>query len=77
LADELCATYPDLRVVLMSGYAGEALGALGISDNMLMVEKPFTPSQLVRAVRTAVDGSAGLSAADRSEPPADAEPAKP
>jgi hypothetical protein len=41
---------PELKVLLISGYAAEALAELGNPDVSFM-RKPYTPSQLARRVR--------------------------
>ena len=56
LAQKVRACRPDVRVLFMSGYTDQSRGpaaSLPASDNF--VPKPFTPPQLVRAVRFALD----------------------
>ncbi|HWL33336.1 MAG TPA: ATP-binding protein [Gaiellaceae bacterium] len=48
----LQARQPDLAAVFMSGYAPESEGPLGGAD---LVRKPFTASQLLDALRRAID----------------------
>jgi CheY-like chemotaxis protein len=50
LADQLRRARPELKVLLISGYAAEALAELGNPDVSFM-RKPYTPSQLARRVR--------------------------
>ena len=53
LAAELTARCPDLKVLIMSGYApGADLEPVAVRD---FLQKPFTVPQLVRAVREAID----------------------
>ena len=48
----LQARQPDLAAVFMSGYAPESEGPLGGAD---LVRKPFTASQMLDALRRAID----------------------
>ena len=53
LATRLLAQRPDLRVLLMSGYAGDAVkGDLGDAK---LIAKPFSTTALARAVRESLD----------------------
>ncbi|AUX42931.1 hypothetical protein SOCE26_043710 [Sorangium cellulosum] len=56
LAERLVKQRPQMRVLLMSGYTGDALGAGAPSAAVL--EKPFTAESLLRAVRKALGGPA-------------------
>jgi len=50
---------PDLKVLLISGYAGEALSARGeIADDIPFLEKPFTVPGLLGKIREVLDGVA-------------------
>jgi CheY-like chemotaxis protein len=52
------ATYPELRVVLMSGYSSpEHTGPLLAGGALDLVEKPFLPSRLLEVVQAAINGS--------------------
>ena len=52
LFDSLRSQRPGLRVLYMSGYAGEAIAAQGVLDpNTPLIDKPFTMAGLTRAVR--------------------------
>ncbi len=52
LAERLLERRPDTRVLYMSGYAGDALDALGLQDKRAaFIEKPFTPAALAAKVR--------------------------
>jgi signal transduction histidine kinase/DNA-binding response OmpR family regulator len=56
LADELVAASPDLRVLYMSGYTANAIAHRGVLEpGTHLIQKPFTPDQLARAVRAALD----------------------
>jgi PAS domain S-box-containing protein len=49
---------PDLKVLLISGYAGEALSARGeIAEDIPFLEKPFTVTGLLAKVRDVLDGT--------------------
>lgn len=51
LAERVCARDPRLRVVYMSGYSSDGTAALISSDDGgVILEKPFSPAQLARAV---------------------------
>ncbi len=55
LAEALRASRPGLRVLFMSGYAGDHVASLGaVSTRNRVVEKPFTGNTLLRAVRDAL-----------------------
>jgi PAS domain S-box-containing protein len=56
LAERLRADYPHIRVLLISGYSVDELVQQGISDTgILLLQKPFTPDELVRKVRELLD----------------------
>ena len=61
LAAELVRQRPDLRVLYMSGYTGNELGAHGIAraDTRLLV-KPFTVKELTARLRDILAGPPGL-----------------
>ncbi|MDP2627941.1 MAG: PAS domain S-box protein [Candidatus Rokubacteria bacterium] len=66
LAGKLTALRPGLRVLHMSGYSDDILGRRGCLDpGLALVRKPFSPTDLVRAVRDALDapGPEGLAGA--------------
>ena len=53
LASALRTHHPDLPVLYMSGYTAASLGPqLHLDDNSMLVEKPFTRSTLLGAIRT-------------------------
>jgi two-component system, cell cycle sensor histidine kinase and response regulator CckA len=56
LADQLVQLRPQIRVVYMSGYTGQTVGAHGILDpGSLFLQKPFTRDALARKIREALD----------------------
>jgi PAS domain S-box-containing protein len=55
LAQEMTAEYPEIKVLYVSGYAGDALTRVGGVENVDMLEKPFTPEAIVRRVRAVLD----------------------
>ncbi len=58
LAAELKTRWPQLRVLHVSGYTNDALAARGISpSSVILLQKPFTPSELARKVRETLDTS--------------------
>ena len=64
LAAELLARRPGLRVLYTSGYTSDAIARHGIQEaGVRSLQKPFSPSELLGAVRAALDEAA--------EPPAE------
>ena len=59
LARELGARHPGMRVLLMSGWTGDALSAHAVDDSVDLLAKPFTRAELRARVERAL-GSAGL-----------------
>jgi signal transduction histidine kinase/ActR/RegA family two-component response regulator len=58
LVEVLCRENPDLKVVFISGYTEDVIVRRGVTDErMPFLAKPFTPAQLARTVRTALDGA--------------------
>jgi PAS domain S-box-containing protein len=52
LRDALLESYPELRVLFMSGYTGDVLAGLGELDrDVSLVPKPFTPEVLLAGIR--------------------------
>lgn len=46
---------PDMRVLLMSGYAGDLIGRYHLAESQIMlIEKPFTRHNLLAKIRTAL-----------------------
>jgi two-component system cell cycle sensor histidine kinase/response regulator CckA len=57
LAERLVAVRPDTRVLYMSGYAQPVLASQGTLDpGVVLLEKPFTATDLLRSVRHRLDG---------------------
>ena len=57
LADELTARHPQLKVLFMSGYSGDALGEFGLTITKApLLSKPFQPLDLAHKVRAVLDG---------------------
>jgi two-component SAPR family response regulator len=59
LADRITALHPQVKVLFMSGYTGDALGRVGEISDRVLLEKPFTASALIRRVCEVLDGPAG------------------
>ena len=60
LVDELRRRWPGLPVIFMSAYADEAIANHALDDpGVVLVPKPFTRSDLARAVRAMLDQSRG------------------
>ena len=57
LAERIGSTFPDIRVLLMSGYTRDEAARRGIaSERYSFLEKPFTPTRLASRVREVLDG---------------------
>ena len=55
LAERLRRRWPGIRILYMSGYPGDELGAHGILDpDTALLQKPFTAQELLVAVRAAL-----------------------
>jgi len=67
LTSTLRALHPNLKVLLMSGYAGyPGCQMPKLPKDVTLLQKPFTPETLVAGVRAALDGVSSASAlADR------------
>jgi len=52
LAKGLLALRPSLKVIYMSGYAGEYLDDEGIHEGAAMLQKPFTAAALAEKIRS-------------------------
>jgi PAS domain S-box-containing protein len=55
LAAVLAARYPRMRVIIMSGYTEETLSIGDGGARVAMLQKPFTPKDLRRRIRDALD----------------------
>ena len=57
LAERLAPTYPDVRVLYISGYTNDAIVRHGVqAEETAFLQKPFTPGALLRKVREVLDG---------------------
>ncbi|HEX2755835.1 MAG TPA: ATP-binding protein [Candidatus Limnocylindrales bacterium] len=63
LARRASVLRPDLRVVLMSGYALDAADRDAVGRQAVFLAKPFSPSALARTVRDALDDVPGVDGA--------------
>ena len=56
LAAQLRTTRPDLHVLFMSGYTDYAIVRNGLlSDSTTYLQKPFTPEELLRRLRSVIE----------------------
>ena len=55
LAGELLRRRPELQVLYMSGYVGDALTEQGLDEGANLIHKPFKPEQLLRLIRDMLD----------------------
>jgi PAS domain S-box-containing protein len=56
MVDRVRATRPDMRVLYMSGYTGDAIVRHGVLDaSLFLLGKPFTPGALIAKVREVLD----------------------
>ncbi|PWC93545.1 histidine kinase [Azospirillum sp. TSO5] len=65
LARQIRERWPQLRVLLASGYSPESLATMG-ADTASVLAKPFSPDQLAARIRSLVQAGAGAGSA-RSE----------
>lgn len=57
LALKVSADYPELPVLMMSGFAHERQRAYNLEDLIIdVLEKPFTLEQLVKTIKRGLDG---------------------
>ena len=52
---DCCADAPDAKILYMSGYASEPTRS-DVLPGAVLIEKPFDPETLLRAVRESLDG---------------------
>jgi two-component system cell cycle sensor histidine kinase/response regulator CckA len=55
LARAIRARWPDIAVILMSGYAEEIVGREAPGDELAFLAKPFAPDALTTLVRRVLD----------------------
>jgi CheY-like chemotaxis protein len=55
LAERFATVRPGVRVLFMSGYAGDDLARRGVADDADVIPKPFTAEVLVRRAREVLD----------------------
>lgn len=68
LADRLLSQKPDMRVLYMSGYMGEALARFGdLRSNEDFIPKPFRPDELVAKARELLNRGSGRRAGGAAE----------
>jgi PAS domain S-box-containing protein len=60
LAEMFAQTYPNTKVLFMSGYTDDAIVRHGIlQEDIAYLQKPFTPESLARKVRAVLDANIG------------------
>ncbi|HKI90661.1 MAG TPA: ATP-binding protein, partial [Gaiellaceae bacterium] len=58
LAARVLRVHPEIRTLFISGYAhAAAQAALSVDGDAVLLQKPFAPSELARAVRHVLDGT--------------------
>lgn len=60
LATAIKADHPAIKLILASAFADDALQDYARREKILLLSKPFTPSQLVDTVKRALDESAEM-----------------
>ena len=56
VAEALAERYPDMKVIYMSGYTDSALIHSGaLPEDMVFLQKPFTPDAMLRLIREVLD----------------------
>jgi DNA-binding NtrC family response regulator len=63
LMQAISVSHPGIPVILMSGYANEALSAMGIATPCGIITKPFPAERLLAEVHRCVGRDGGSSAA--------------
>ena len=56
LASRLTGVRPEMKVIYMSGYTGDAMVHGGLETDVDLIQKPFGPTALTRKVRELLDG---------------------
>ncbi len=56
LAEQLLAYHPALRVIYISGYTNDSLMLDKLIPGLALLQKPFTPGDLLQTVRRVLDG---------------------
>ncbi|MBX7221275.1 MAG: hypothetical protein K1Y36_15105 [Blastocatellia bacterium] len=52
MAEQLLTQYPDLKVLFMSGYIGDAIVHHGVSESSFaFLQKPFSAQELVQKIK--------------------------
>ncbi len=60
LADRVRTRQPWVKVLFMSGYTDDSIGSQGVLDpGILLVQKPFSPADLLRRVRETLEPGGG------------------
>jgi len=55
--DEISKTSPEIKVIFSSGYAPETIRQkVALTDGANLITKPVSPAELLRKVRTVLDG---------------------
>jgi CheY-like chemotaxis protein len=63
LAQRLTASWPDIKIVFMSGYTEDAASRASVlAPGAFFLDKPFTPETLTRKVREALHGDSAVAA---------------
>jgi CheY-like chemotaxis protein len=60
VVDEIRRTRPEIKVIFSSGYAPDILqDKVKLEDDLNMIIKPVSPRELLRMVRSVLDGDGG------------------
>jgi CheY-like chemotaxis protein len=63
LADEATASYPDIRILFMTGYSRNAIVHQGRLDpGVALIQKPLTQADLAMKVREVLSGKSAAAA---------------